>query len=139
MIPAQSLSIKRPGHQESNVGGALAQKKVSPKILDLLRELKRQEVTADNIERAHVEKLSNPFVRINKAGAIQTYIYVTSINQKSRESLKTLGVNIEVENEKLKIIQGWVPFDQFENIVKLPFVLKVQPPAYAQTHSFHNG
>jgi subtilisin family serine protease len=75
--------------------------------------------------------LSNPFVKINEKGSIQTYIHVYTFGGEERALLESYEVAIEVFNEKHKIIQAWIPFDKIYQVAQLSFVKKITSPDYA--------
>lgn len=96
-----------------------APSKIHPKISEFLRNL------ADTGSRTDTK-----FIKMNAAGKIQVYVHVSAINQENLQSLKQCDVDIELQNEKLLLIQAWIPSDQFDNVAKLPFVTKITPPSY---------
>ena len=44
--------------------------------------------------------------------------------------LLDLGLETEVINDELRIIQGWLPHDLIEEASELKFVDKITPPSY---------
>ena len=78
----------------------------------------------------HSQPLKN---HINESGKIQSYIYVTEVTEDVIQQLKKMGVEIDLANKPLKMIQGWVPSDQIQKISALPFIVKITPPTYGVT------
>ena len=56
-------------------------------------------------------------------------------NDEIATKLKEAGLEIEIINNELKIIQGWIPVSRIQYIEKIDKVKKISPPEYA---SFNN-
>jgi subtilisin family serine protease len=109
--------------------------KLSSQIEEALTKMKTMGIARSNIQDFKPEQISTPQVRVNDSGNIQTYIHVKEVTDENLAQLETLGVIIEIANTKHKIIQGWVPFDQLEDISNLDFVTKIAPPSYGKTRT----
>jgi hypothetical protein len=105
--------------------------KVSASLRAVMEEMAARGMTRQNARELGASALSNPLVRVNEEGSIQTYIYVHTFGAEEKALLETYGVTIEITNEELGIIQAWVPFDRIDEVAGLPFVKRITPPSYA--------
>ena len=105
--------------------------KISPSIRSILAEMEARNMTRQNARELGASNLSNPFVRVNEEGSIQIYIHVLTFGPEERAQLESYEVVIEIANEKLKIIQAWIPFNRIYEIAQLPFVKRIKAPSYA--------
>ena len=104
--------------------------KVSASLRAVMEEMVARGMTRQNARELGASALSNPLVRVNEEGSIQTYIHVHTFGAEEKALLETYGVTIEITNEELGIIQAWVPFDRIDEVAELPFVTRVTPPNY---------
>ena len=65
-------------------------------------------VTPRNARGLGLRNLSNPLVRIDDDGAIQVYVHVSQFGEFEATSLEDNGVTIEIVNETIGVVQGWV-------------------------------
>jgi subtilisin family serine protease len=82
------------------------------------------------VEPMDLSELSTPLVHVTGDGKIQSYVYVFSWGDAERAALFSNGVEIEIENAELGIVQAWVPYDQLERIAAREFVSEIAPPSY---------
>ena len=87
-------------------------------------------VTPRNARGLGLRSLSNPLVRVDDGGAIQVYVHVAQFGAFEATSLEDNGVAIEIINEDLGIVQGWVYYARLEDIALLPFVTRIGRPGY---------
>jgi subtilisin family serine protease len=106
--------------------------KVSPLITSAITKMKSSGVTKENAASLHSSSLSNPLVKIDDAGDIQTYIYLQNTDKENISKLESMGVKIEIVNAKYDIVQAWIPFDKIEEVSNLSFVKKITPPSYGR-------
>ncbi|MHC4310682.1 MAG: S8 family peptidase [Planctomycetota bacterium] len=104
--------------------------KVSSTINKVVNQMNVRGITRQNVKELDASTLSNPLVKVNAKGSIQTYIYVYTFGGEERALLESYEVAIEVVNEKHKIIQAWIPFDKIYQVAQLNFVKKITPPNY---------
>ena len=105
--------------------------KISPvitKSLKLQNEL--IELQSDNDP---VSKISNPFVKINEAGFVQVYLHLSHISDEVISVLLENEFNLEIVNNDLNIVQGWVSQSKIFDLSDLDFVSKITPPSYGIT------
>lgn len=100
--------------------------KISPTLYKVVQTL-----TEQGADKA--EQYSSALIHVNKAGAIQVYIYVTSISEGLIEQLIENKVSIEIINADYNIIQGWLPYDQFGDVANIKEVVRITPPSYGMT------
>ena len=105
--------------------------KVSSTINTFINQMKSRGITRQKVQELDPTTLSNPFVKINEKGSIQTYIHVDTYGDEEKALLEYYEVAIEVFNEKHKIIQAWIPFDKIYQVAQLSFVKKITSPDYA--------
>ncbi len=74
---------------------------------------------------------STPFVKVDDAGRVQTYLHLRSWDPEQRKALGAAGAKIEVVSERLKLVQAWIPYDRVAAIADLDFVERITPPSYA--------
>jgi hypothetical protein len=84
--------------------------KVSSKILRVVENIQSQGITRDTLSELRTEEFTSTLVKVNESGEIQVYIYVNEVTDEYIKSLSDLDVSIEIANENLAIIQGWIPF-----------------------------
>ena len=113
-----------------DVGTIPGSGKVSASLRAVMEEMVARGMTRQNARELGASALSNPLVRVNEEGSIQTYIHVHTFGAEEKVLIETYGVTIEITNEELGIIQAWVPFDRIDEVAELPFVKRVTPPNY---------
>ena len=104
--------------------------KVSSTINKVVNQMNVRGITRQNVKELDASTLSNPLVKVNEKGSIQTYIHVYTFGDEERALLESYEVAIEIVNEKHKIIQAWIPFDKLYQVAQLSFVKKITPPDY---------
>jgi len=104
--------------------------KVSSSVRAMIAEMETRGITTQNAKELGASALSNPLVRVNEEGSIQTYIHVHTFGADEKAQLATYEVIIEIVNEKLGIIQAWIPFNKICEVARLPFVKRITPPSY---------
>ncbi len=106
--------------------------KVSSLITSAIGKMKSSRITKENAATLHSSSLSNPLVKVDDSGNIQTYIYVQNTDKENTSKLESMGVKIEIVNAKYNIVQAWIPFDKVEEVSNLSFVRKITPPSYGR-------
>ena len=85
--------------------------------------------------KSQKENTSNPFVRFKGGQKVQVYVSVDSIDASALSSLQTAGLTIEVSDDELNKIQGWIDVDAITNLESLNHVKKITVPSYARPYS----
>ncbi len=77
------------------------------------------------------ERFSSAALHVDVNGRVQVYVSVDNTDAPTLTALERRGLDIELANGTLQIIQGWVPIQQLEFLAQDPAVLKIRPPSYA--------
>lgn len=72
---------------------------------------------------------------INEQSKVQVYVKLLNTNPKELSQLEKLGFEIEITNEKLKKIQGWISSNSIGSLTKLDNVISVTSPVYGHSKS----
>ena len=78
-------------------------------------------------------RFSGDALKVNSAGRVQVYVWVTDTSEQALDTLRRHGFDIEVVNKDFGIVQGWIPVENMEALAAEPVVVKVRPPSYG-TH-----
>jgi Subtilase family len=124
--------LKRIGYESSEDGG-IRSDKITPVLGEVIDEIERINVSRDNLDESGLEELSTRLVKVDSEGMIEVYIHCNEVGQENLSNLMDLGLETEVINDNLKIIQGWLPHDVIEEASELGFVDKITPPSYGHT------
>ncbi len=124
----RGLSLKQPNTQRTP-------SKINPALSAILSATKARDITRANARAKGIQQLSNLSVHISPAGRVQVYIRLFKIGATQLAQLNELESDIEVTNQKLKIVQAWIPFDRLEEVAALPFVERITPPRYGRPRS----
>lgn len=128
-----ALSTSTPA---SSGGGHLG-----PHIRSLLEENKAanaalsSQTPESNAPRASASTLKgNPFVRLQDNRKVQVYVQLNQTGSGQLERLSRSGLDIELLNESMGMVQGWVSIDQIEQLNTLAGVQSITAPRYARTN-----
>ena len=105
-------------------------KKLSSNLKTMIAKMEALGMTKENVSESGSSSLSTPLVKVNDEGSIQTYVHVRSFGVEEKTLLEAQDVVIEIANEKLGIIQAWIPFYRIYEVAELPFVKRITPPSY---------
>jgi subtilisin family serine protease len=119
--------------EKSYLNDILSSRKVSPILRGVKKKIEDQSITARSGRGFGVSSLSNPLVKVDNNGNIQTYIRFHTFGKAERAQLEGYDANIEIVNEDQGIIQAWIPFDTVDEVAQLPFVKLITPPGYRVT------
>ena len=72
-------------------------------------------------------------VRFDSAGNVQVYIHLENTEDATLQQLRDLGVDIEITNSDVNIVQAWVPPSALDEIAALESVQEITPPDYGFT------
>jgi len=95
-----------------------------------MNKMEERGITRQNARELGASTLSNPLVRVSEDGSIHAYIHVHTFGAEEEALLEQYGAVIEITNEKLGIIQAWIPSDRIYEVAQLPFVRQITPPSY---------
>ncbi|HEX9654825.1 MAG TPA: S8 family serine peptidase [bacterium] len=126
---AQSHALARLIKDKQNVSAAEA--KISSSIRETIQRLKLQGVNLLNAQSRQASALSNSIVRIDNSANIQSYIYLKDTRADYIAEMRQHQIRIEMVGAEWGIVQGWVPFTQFDDLANLDYVSLITPPDYA--------
>src|SRR4030065_253704 len=109
---------------------AKANPKISSLIMKRISKMQSLGITRENGESMYTQSISDPLVKVDNSGNVQSYIYMENMDQENISQLESMDVKIEIVNPKFNLIQAWVPFDKVEELASLNFVKKITPPSY---------
>ncbi len=125
-------TLKRNGYERSEFS-IIRSEKVNPKLAEVIDEIDRVNVSRDSLGKSNPQGLSTRLVKVDSEGMIEVYIHCNEVGEDNLNRLLDLGLDTEVINDELKIIQGWLPHDIIEEAAELGFVDKITPPSYGHT------
>jgi hypothetical protein len=128
--PNESTSVREYGQDTFSSPGS---EKVSANLRAVISEMTAHGITRQNAPTRAVSGFSNPLVRVDAQGNIQTYIHVDAVGTEKRTLLESYEVAVEIVNEELNIYQAWIPFNRIMEVARLSFVKRITPPSYAIT------
>src|SRR5215831_14290850 len=77
---------------------------------------------------------SSEFLKVDDAARVQVYVYVTDTTEQTLGVLHRHGLDIEIVNQDLAIVQGWLPLENLEALASENVVVKIRPPSYGTHH-----
>jgi hypothetical protein len=104
--------------------------KVSSILRTMIEKVRTGAITKQYARGQGDVVLSDSLVRVNEVGNIQTYIHVDSIGSEESALIEAYDVKVEITNEKLGIIQAWIPYNKIDEVAQFPFVKRITPPSY---------
>jgi hypothetical protein len=104
--------------------------KISPRLAEVIGNMAETGAARNGIESLSAEDFSTPLVKVDDEGNIQVYVHMSESSDENIEQLKGLGLITEVVNQKLNIVQGWLPYGSVEQAAGLGFVSRITPPSY---------
>ncbi|MBW2409101.1 MAG: S8 family serine peptidase, partial [Deltaproteobacteria bacterium] len=105
--------------------------RVRTRLKATIAEMMGRGLTRQNARARGASAFSNPLVRVDRQGNIQTYVYVDFFGAAEQVLLESYESGIEIVNEELNIVQAWIPFTRIMEVARLPFVTRVTAPNYA--------
>jgi hypothetical protein len=120
------LSLNSVEYPKSSLGF----QKVSSILRTLIEKVRTGAITKQYARGQGDVVLSDSLVRVNEVGNIQTYIHVDSIGSEERARIEAYDVKVEITNEKLGIIQAWIPYNKINEVAQFPFVRRITAPRY---------
>jgi hypothetical protein len=128
-VPIKEVTvIKTKGHKKALTSPI--SEKVSSSLRAMIEKMESLGITPENANEMRASSLSTPFVRVNDRGSIQTYVYVKTFGVDEKGLLEKRDTVIEIINEKLGIIQAWIPYNKIDEVAQFPFVKRITAPSY---------
>ena len=107
------------------------QRKIHPLLRHQLREMAILGVTPQTAQTFNLaRRFESPLLKVNDAGRIQVYVHVTQVDDGVLGLVRQHGLDIEIVNAELGILQGWLPFDRIEPLAREGAVRRIRPPDY---------
>jgi hypothetical protein len=128
-VPKKEVSVLDTKGDEKAVTSSISEK-VSSSLRAMIEKMESLGITKENANELKASSLSTPLVRVNDRGSIQTYVYVKTFGVDEKALLEKRDTVIEIINEKLGIIQAWIPYNKIYEVAQLPFVKRITPPSY---------
>lgn len=79
--------------------------------------------------------LSDRAVRVDSGGRMQVYVYVDSITVEQVRLLRLAGLQFEVSNSAMSVVQGWIPAEMLNTLATVSGVKRITAPDYAQAQT----
>lgn len=125
-------SLRAMGYERSEFS-PITSDRVNPRLSEVIDEIDRVSVSRDSLGESDLKELSTRLVKVDSEGMIEVYIHCNEVGDENLSRLLDLGLDTEVINDELKIIQGWLPHDAIAEASELGFVDKITPPSYGHT------
>ena len=128
-VPKKEVSVLDTKGHEKAVTSSISEK-VSSSLRAMIEKMESLGITTENANELKASSLSTPIVRVNVHSSIQTYVYVTTFGVDEKALLEERDMVIEIINEKLGIIQAWIPYNKIDEVAQFPFVKRITAPSY---------
>lgn len=111
-----------------------ASKKIVSSLRRLIGNFKAEGITRENAAASDVaRRFSSSTMKVDAAGRVQVYVSVADADAATLDRLRQHGLDIELVNADLRLVQGWIPVLSLEALATEPSVVKIRPPAYGRT------
>lgn len=111
-----------------------ASEKIVSRLRGLIADSQSLGITQGNAAAQDVAgRFSSETLKVNSAGRVQIYVWVTDTSEPALDTLRRHGLDIEVVNKDFGIVQGWIQVENLEALAGEPVVVKMRPPNYG-TH-----
>ena len=108
-----------------------ASKKLGSRLRGLIADAAPPGVEATGPTVSAAARLSSDLLKVDNAGRVQVYVWVTDTGTETIAALRGLGLDVELVNRDFSVVQGWIPVADLDALAAQPFVRKVRPPDYA--------
>jgi hypothetical protein len=102
--------------------------KVASRIIKLVEKLA---VMESNSTLLSASAITTPFVRLDREQRLQVYVHLFQVNDPMVAELRAQGFDVELVNDSLKLVQGWIHFKQISMLAYNSNVARVDLPKYA--------
>jgi hypothetical protein len=108
-----------------------ASRKLAAPLRALLADFRADGIEAGTeAAREAALRVSSPQLRVDALGRVQVYVAVADAADAALAPLRGLGLDVELVNADLRLVQGWVPVDALEALAGAANVLRVKLPSY---------
>ncbi len=115
---------------EANVPKLAPEAKISAALVELIES----ETTLDNQPKTLIKKTYS-YARVDDNQRVQVYLEVADLSLDTLNQLAGLGLAVEITNQSMQMIQGWLPLDAVRQVASLDIVQRVALPRYATVNS----
>ena len=105
--------------------------KLNSNLMRVVNDISLMSETRSANQDTNLSSLSNELIKVDNSGNVQVYLHCSEVSDENLKKLLDLGLIAEIINEELKIIQGWIPYENLEAAADMGFVVNVTPPDYA--------
>jgi hypothetical protein len=119
-----------PGFSKLALKSAKPNDKIASPVHAVLSVLNDQGITPANAELKQFGGMATAWARVDPQARVQAYIHTAFVDDATSAILQDLQVAIEVVNESLAVLQGWIPIDRIQAVAELPFVARIELPRY---------
>jgi len=71
---------------------------------------------------------------LDNTGRVQVYLRLTNIESSYIAELEKAGLDIELINDTLSLVQGWIHYQKISDLALVTYIERVDLPKYAQSH-----
>jgi len=138
VVPSSAAvaSLVADRHQAtSKFGVTYAEGKIHHRIREVTSSLRRAGVTAANARMLGARFLSTHFVKIDDLGRVKVLISLADTTPATLRRLETRPVEIQIVNDRRKVVQALVPYDSIEELAALDGVTHITPPGPKRTRT----
>jgi hypothetical protein len=89
----------------------------------------------DALGKRSNEPVVSPVVKIDPQRRLQVRLRVQRLDEEARTEIERAGLEIEIANERLNALRGWVPAGSVWRLASLDNVQRITPPDYAFTRA----
>lgn len=75
----------------------------------------------------------NPFVRTRSGNQVQVHLYTEALDQTLLDQLAYSGLKIEIADQSLQQVQGWIALSGLDQLAQLAGVREIKVPRYGQS------
>ncbi|MGH7799641.1 MAG: hypothetical protein ACREOW_03305 [Thermodesulfobacteriota bacterium] len=119
-FPSDVTTFSTKSKKETKISSALSNA-LSSEIVDFQSSNSKEGISVS---------ISRGVINVNDENMAQVYITLYELNQLNLEKLKSEGVNIEIYDQSLNLVQARMKLDKIDDISKLPFVKFIDLPNY---------
>lgn len=112
--------------------GALGQEKMGRHLRGLSDAVAAARVEGTLPTRQSIIQ-GNPFIRVSETGKVQVHLYTDAIDQVLLDQLTYSGLEIELADEALQQVQGWIGIHQLDQLARMTRVRKLRVPRYGES------
>ena len=112
------------------------ERKVDYFVRNAVARMKADGITHANAHGRDVrQRFSHRLLKVDDSARIHLYLHLREVDDASLDALTQAGVEIELANPELKLVQGWAPYEQIDALAALDLVTRIRPPEYAYVQS----